>query len=208
MDDAVEPGVSAAVIQVPVPLRSVPHFETLDHAIQAALDLSQEGLVLTPPTQPEVQAFRRWVCRQVLSQAAGGRPEPWQVPDDPLQDGPLPEGWDPRVVTEATQGLIAADSTSRIIAVSPEAARVLGYDDADELAGQRIVSIVPERFRQAHVAGFTMYLLVGRKPLLDRTVALPALRRDGSEVEVELTIRSPEAGNGEAVLLADIRAVD
>ena len=208
MDDAVEPGVSAAVIQVPVPLRSVPHFETLDHAIEAALDLSQEGLVLTPPTQPEVQAFRRWVCRQVLSQAAGGRPEPWLVPDDPSQDGPLPEGWDPRVVTEATQGLIAADSTSRIIAVSPEAARVLGYDDADELAGQRIVSIVPERFRQAHVAGFTMYLLVGRKPLLDRTVALPALRRDGSEVEVELTIRSPEVGNGEAVLLADIRAVD
>ena len=50
-----------------------------------------------------------------------------------------------------------------------------------------------------------MYLLVGRKPLLDRTVVVPALRRDGTEVEVELTVRTPAAGNGQTVLLADIR---
>jgi PAS domain S-box-containing protein len=207
MDNAVEPGVSAARLQVPVPLLSVPHFETLDRAIEAALDLSHEGLVLTPPTQPELQAFRRWVCRQVLTQAAGGLPEPWAVPDDKSRDASLPEGWDPRVVTEADHGVIGADSTSRIVAVSPEAVRLLGYDDPSELVGNRIVSIVPERFRQAHVAGFTMYLLVGRKPLLDNTVTVPALRRDGSEVEVELTVRSPEAGTGEAVLIADLRAV-
>ncbi len=71
--------------------------------------------------------------------------------------------------------------------------------------GRRIVTIIPERYRQAHVAGFTMYLLVGRKPLLDTTVVVPALRRDGTEVEVELTVRSPAAGNGQSVLLADIR---
>ena len=57
--------------------------------------------------------------------------------------------------------------------MSPEAAAILGYDDAAELVGQRIVSIVPERYRQAHVAGFTMYLLVGRKPLLDRRSRSP-----------------------------------
>ena len=147
--------------------------------------------MLTPPTQPEVQAFRKWICRQVLSQAAGARPEPWQVPDDAVGAMDLPEGWDPAVVTEAARGLIAADATSRILAVSAEAAAILGYDDPVELVGKRIVSIVPERYRQAHVAGFTMYLLVGRKPLLDRRVQVPALRRDGTEVEVELTVRSP-----------------
>ena len=50
--------------------------------------------------------------------------------------------------------------------MSPRPLAILGYDDAAELVGRRIVSIVPERFRQAHVAGFTMYLLVGRQPLL------------------------------------------
>ena len=205
MADALEPHVSAPVIRVPVPRASVSHFATLDRAIEAALDLSREGLVLTPPTQPEVQAFRKWICRQVLSQASGARPEPWQVPADSVGAMDLPDGWDPAVVTEAAHGLIAADATSRILAVSAEAATILGYDDPVELVGKRIVSIVPERYRQAHVAGFTMYLLVGRKPLLDRRVQIPALRRDGSEIEVELTVRSPAIGTGQSVLLADLR---
>ena len=205
MADALEPHVSAPLIRVPVPRASVSHFATLDRAIEAALDLSREGLVLTPPTQPEVQAFRKWICRQVLSQASGARPEPWRVPADSVGAMDLPEGWDPAVVTEAAHGLIAADATSRILAVSAEAAAILGYDDPVELVGKRIVSIVPERYRQAHVAGFTMYLLVGRRPLLDRRVQVPALRRDGSEVEVELTVRSPAIGTGQSVLLADIR---
>jgi PAS domain S-box-containing protein len=204
MGDAVEPLVSAQVVRVPVPISSLANFETLDRAVEAALDLSREGLVLTPPTQPEVQAFRRRLCRQVLSQAAGGRPEPWRTPDDATTDAPNLEDWDPRVVTEAAEGLLAADTTSRIIAVSPRAALILGYDDPAELTGKRIVTIVPERYRQAHVAGFTMYLLVGRKPLLDHEITLPALRRDGSEVDVRLTVRSPTPANGHSVLLADI----
>ncbi|MEO5710048.1 MAG: PAS domain S-box protein [Nocardioidaceae bacterium] len=207
MNDAVEPRVSATLIQIPVPLGSVAHFDTLDRAIEAALDLSREGLVLTPPTQPEVQEFRRWICRQVLIQAAGQRAEPWRTPEDALGPEVVIEGWDPSPVTEAATGLIAADATSRILAVSRQAAAILGYGDGSELVGRRIVTIVPERYRQAHVAGFTMYLLVGRKPLLDRPVVVPALRRDGSEVEVELTVRAPAAGNGQSVLLADIRLI-
>ena len=205
MGAAIEPMVSARSVQVPVPIGSVAHFDTLDRAIEAALDLSREGLVLTPPTQPEVQSFRRWICRQVLVQAAGGRPEPWQTPEDAAGEMTALPDWDASVVTEAATGLIAADATSRILAVSREAAEILGYPDPSELVGRRILSIVPERYRQAHVAGFTMYLLVGRKPLLDRTVVVPALRRDGSEVEVERTVRTPAAGNGQTVLLADIR---
>ena len=208
MDDAVEPRVSAGLIEVPVPAGSVAHFETLDRAIEAALDLSREGLVLTPPTQPEVQAFRRWLCRQVLTQASGGSPEPWTTPNDPSTAAPAVEGWDPRVVTEAAEGLVAADVTSRIVAVSAEAARILGYDDPAELVGRRIVSIVPERYRQAHVAGFTMFMLVGRKPLLDHEVSVPALRRDGTEVAVRLRVRSPSPANGHSVLLADLTLAD
>ncbi len=205
MGDATEPKVSAARIEVPVPLRSVSHFATLDRAIQAALDLSLEGLVLTPPTQPEVQAFRRWLCRQVLRQAAGNRPQPWAVPHDGHREPVDLGGWDPLSITRADHASIAASETSQIIAVSPEAARILGYDDVAELVGQRIVSIIPERYRQAHVAGFTMYLLVGRRPLLDRPVVVPALRRDGSEVEVELLVTAHPVREGRSILLAELR---
>ena len=205
MDGATEPHVSAARLEVPVPVESVPHFATLDRAIDAALDLSRLGLVLTPPTQPEIQAFRRWLCRQVLRQADGSTPEPWVTPDEARHEPHAPTEWDPRTVTEASNGLIAASEGSQILAASPEAARLLGYDDPAELVGQRIVSIVPERYRQAHVAGFTMYLLVGRKPLLDRPVVVPGLRRDGTEVELELLVRDHGVGEDRSVLIAEIR---
>lgn len=205
MGDAIEPHVSAALIEVPVPLGSVAHFETLDRAIEAALDLSRKGLVLTPPTQPEVQAFRRWLCRQVLRQATGGRPEAWAVPSDHRREPLRIEGWDPATVTEAARGVIAASETSQILAISPSAASILGYDDVDDLVGKRIISIIPDRYRQAHVAGFTMYLLVGRRPLMDHEVVIPALRRDGTEVEVALMVRDQPLGDGRSVLLADIR---
>ena len=207
MAGAVEPSVTVDLVQIPVPVASVPHFATLDRAIEAALALSRDGLVLTPSTQPEVQEFRRWVCRQVLRQSSGAHPEPWVVPDVIGWVGPALLEWDPDQLAEAGHGVIAADQSSAIIGVSPEAAALLGYDDPRELVGQRIVSIVPERLRQAHVAGFTMYLLVGRRPLIDRTVVVPALRKDGTEVEVELHLHEQSVGEGQTVVLADIAPV-
>jgi len=206
MTDPTEPHVSAPRIEIPVPRDSVTHFETLDKAIEAALDLSREGLVLASPTQPEVQVFRRWMCREVLRQAAGGQPEPWSVPAEEPDEPAVPSEWDPASVTQAEGSVIAANEASQIIAVSRAAAELLGYQDPAELVGSRIVAIIPERYRQAHLAGFTMYLLVGRNPLLHRAVRVPALRRDGTEVDVELLVRDESAGEGRTVLLAEINA--
>jgi PAS domain S-box-containing protein len=208
MDDATEPRVSAPHLEVPVPVESVPHFDTLDRAIEAALDLSRDGLVLTPPTQPEVQSFRRWLCRQVLRQAAGNRPEPWVVPELPFETPTDLAGWNPTLLTAADKAVIVANDVSQIIGVSPEAANILGYpDDGAELVGERLVAIIPERYRQAHVAGFTMFLLVGRRPLLDREVVVPALRRDGTEVEISLLVRE-QSIDGRSVLLGELSPVD
>jgi PAS domain S-box-containing protein len=107
----------------------------------------------------------------------------------------------------APTATVAADEANRIIAVSPAALELLGYDGPDDLVGSRIVAIVPERFRQAHIAGFTMYLLVGRKPLLERPVQVPALRRDGTETDVEMTVRVERVGEGRKVFVATLRPV-
>lgn len=117
----------------------------------------------------------------------------------------MPLGWDASSVTGAGRGLIAANSASQIIAVSAEAAEILGYDDPDDLVGRRIVAIVPPRLRQAHVAGFTMYLLVGRRPIMGAPAVIPALRRDGTEVEVVLQVSQQGHGQAGTILFADIR---
>lgn len=207
MNDATDPRVTAAAVHVPVPVQSLEHFQTLNDAIEAAVDMSRRGLVLAPPTQPEIRQFRRWMCAEVAAQAAGAAPEPWQV-DHTEQVAPMPApAWDPRTVTRASTARLAADELNRIVAVSPPALELLGYGDASELLDRRIVTIVPERFRQAHIAGFTLYLLVARQPLMGKPVVVPAVRADGSEVEVELLVTSERTGDGHEVFLADLRPV-
>ncbi len=208
MQGATEPFVSVPRLVVPVPVSSVPHFRTLDRTIEASLDLARRGITFTPPTQPEIQVFRRWLCRQVADQAAGAPPVPWSVEGEPPPQPRFALLWDPDSVVSAETGRIAADEANRILAVSRTVLDLLGYDDPVQLLGRRLVAIIPERFRQAHVAGFTMFLLTGRRPLLGREVTVPALRRDGSEVMVRLQIEAQSGGEGRTLLLAEMSAAE
>jgi PAS domain S-box-containing protein len=111
--------------------------------------------------------------------------------------------WDTSVVRTATEAVIAADDRNRILAASPAAFDLLGWDD--DLVGRRIVAVIPERFREAHIAAFTLHLLTGETRILDREVAVPALRRDGTEVAVRLLVQRDSAAEGHTVFLATLR---
>jgi hypothetical protein len=49
-------------------------------------------------------------------------------------------------------------------------------------------------------------MLVGRAPLLDREVDVPALRRDGSEVPTRLMITTRRAPEGTSLFVARLRS--
>ena len=205
MASAVEPLVSAERLVMPIPAGSLDYFDHLEATLDAAMELAEAGALLTPPTQPEVRGFRRWLCRQVREQRAGGTPEPWRAEVDtelaPMVPAPA---WDPDSVSSAPAALIAAADTNRIVAVSRSATRLLGYDSEDQLVGRRLVDIIPARFRQAHLAGFTLHLFAGRSVLLGQRVTVPALRRDGSEIVVELLVDVVALPEGRRVFLAEL----
>ncbi len=207
LSEVIDPDLSLANLDLEVPVASVPHFTTLTDALEASNALAESGRILTPPTQPEVRAFRRWLCRQVVDQAAGAAPEPWSLQGESRAHPRLDLTWDVSPVTEATTAVIAADEASQILAMSRPALDLLGYDDAAAIVGRRLVAIIPERFRQAHVAGLTMYLLVGRQPLLGRPVEVPALRRDGTEVLLEMVVNAEKDGEGHQLFLAEVRRI-
>jgi len=64
---------------VAVPGASVPHFATLDETLDRAIALADADGMLSVATPPMARAFRRWVCRQVATQAAGAPPMPWSA---------------------------------------------------------------------------------------------------------------------------------
>lgn len=203
---AVEPGVSSPRVAVQVPVATVPHFATLNRTVEAALAQAEDGLLLIPPPQPELRGLRRWICGEVARQAEGGPATPWSPDEEPPMPRQPELPWDATRVSESTRALLAADDTDRIIAVSASAAGLLGHD-VESLLGRRLVDIIPHRFRQAHLAGFTLHLLNGRAPLLDQPVVVPALRADGSEQAFQLTVTAERVGDHE-VFIAEFDAPD
>jgi len=98
--------------------------------------------------------------------------------------------------------VVVADEHGRIVFANPAAERLLGWDDGG-LVGQPLVAIQPERLREAHRNGFQRYLDSRVPQLLGRPVRVPALRRDGSEIDVELVISAhPLNGHGELFVAA------
>ena len=205
---ATEPLVTHPIVEVPVPASSVPHFATLDTTIRTALEMAEDGRLLTPATQPEVQALRGWLCGQVAAQAEGAAPRPWVLEVEPPRRPAPPPAGDLEALREAETALVVADEEDLIVGASPAALSVLGYDDPQDLVGRRLVAVIPERYRQAHLAGFTLHTLTGRSTLVGHPVVVPALRRGGTEVEVTMTVRRDRGADGRSVFVAELVPVE
>jgi PAS domain S-box-containing protein len=165
--------------------------------------LARQGVLLSIPAVPEIGACRRWLFGQIALQAEGAEPVAWSLPQDlvPEQLAVVPTDEERAGFDDLGSAVVVADDTHRLVHVSAGAAALLGWEAAD-LEGRRLTTVVPPRLREAHLAGFTRYQLTHEPRILDQWIRLPALRRDGSEVEVELTISSISFVGGRSGFLA------
>ena len=182
---------------------AIPTFPVLRDVLRRCSELSTAGLLLVPPSLPEIQAVRRWVCDEIGRQGQELPPRPWSdlavedVPVDPMSADAI-DG-----VRSSALAQIAADRWNRIIAVSRPAAELLGWT-APELEGRRLVTIIPPPLRDAHVAAFTRLMLGGEPRILGRPADVPALRRDGQEVPVTLLIERQADSRGRSLFVATL----
>lgn len=207
MATALEPDVSEARMVLRVPGDSVDNFETLERMLIEAGALAAARVLLVPATQPEIRDMRSWLCGQVRDQHRGGSaPTAWRSDVDLRSTA---EGfddladWDFRDVSGSERALLATDEASQIVAVSPSALAFLGHAHEIELLGRRVVSIVPLRYHQAHIAGTTLHMTNGRAPLLGKRITVPVVHGDGSERIVELIVDSRRLADGRRFFLAE-----
>jgi PAS domain S-box-containing protein len=93
-----------------------------------------------------------------------------------------------RSVTEsAIDAIISADHTGKIISWNKAATRILGYTSEDVI-GQQLELIIPERFHEPHRSGMKRVTSGGESRVIGRTVELFARTKDGSEVPIELSL--------------------
>ena len=107
------------------------------------------------------------------------------------------------LLESALDAIITIDAGQRIREFNPSAERMFGYTRAYALGRRLPELVVPERFREAHTRGV---LRAGTDPGFDargHRFEVTALRADGSELPVELTIT--RAGTEPLMLTAFIR---
>jgi PAS domain S-box-containing protein len=92
------------------------------------------------------------------------------------------------VLEAALDCIITIDGAGRVLDFNAAAERTFGYAAADVNGRDIAELIVPPSLRALHRRGLARYLATQKPKLLDRRIELTAMRADGSEFPVELTV--------------------
>lgn len=86
----------------------------------------------------------------------------------------------------APDAIITIDATSIVLSANLAVERIFGYTP-EELVGGSLHVLIPERLRHSHDAGVEHYLATGKRNVAWTGLFLPAVRKDGSEIPVEIS---------------------
>ena len=95
--------------------------------------------------------------------------------------------------------IIVTDSDGRITKANAQVERVFGYS-RDELIGQPVEALIPERFRQKHPSHRNSYAAQPQLRPMGIGLELFGRRKDGSEFPVDIMLGPVETAEGRLVL--------
>ncbi|HVL32219.1 MAG TPA: GAF domain-containing protein, partial [Actinomycetota bacterium] len=92
------------------------------------------------------------------------------------------------VLESALDSVVMMDGEGRLLEFSPAAERTFGYRREDVIGRPVADLLVPASLREAHRRGLARYISTSEGRILNRRLEFPAMRADGSEIPVELTV--------------------
>ncbi len=110
------------------------------------------------------------------------------------------------IVDANLDGLVTVDAQDRIIEFSAVAEEIFGHA-RDAVLGKNMADlIIPSQMRDMHRQGMQRYFATGEGPVLGKRIEVPALRADGGQFPVELTVLPIEV-DGETFFTAAVRDI-
>jgi protein-histidine pros-kinase len=164
----------------------------ISRSIQAlsapALALGTSGLVAVPPGRTNIQEVDE-VGRALLqaSELIQKRTSENQRLNAVVGEREKAERKFRLLVEQAPDAMVIVGGDGRISLVNAQSERLFGYS-RDELVGQGIDLLVPERFRAEHVAKRAAYMRDGQLRAMGAGLEIRAARKDGTEVPVEIDL--------------------
>ena len=114
-----------------------------------------------------------------------------------------------RIVENSPMAILYADREGKIRLWNSGAETVFGYT-SQEVLGQSLDLIVPERQRQRHWEGWDKVMASGVTKYGRDPLAVPAMRKDGSRISIEFNVVLVRADSGElagvAAMVQDVTA--
>lgn len=92
------------------------------------------------------------------------------------------------VLNSALSAVVVINAAGIIIDWNVRAEKLFGWTRQEALGRILAETIIPPRYREAHQRGLKRFLTTGVGPVLNRLLELSALRRDGTEFPVELSL--------------------
>jgi PAS domain S-box-containing protein len=92
------------------------------------------------------------------------------------------------VLDSATSAVLVIDAAGKIIDWNARAEAMFGRSRGEVLGLVLADLVIPVRYREQHQRGMEHFVASGEGPVLNQLIELSALRRDGSEFPVELSI--------------------
>lgn len=100
------------------------------------------------------------------------------------------------IIDTAYDALVRIDSDGIIIGWSHQAERIFGWPASQVIGDTLEKTIIPERYRQAHIKGLEQFVKNGTGPVVNKVIEISSLNINGDEFPVELTIAPVKVKNG------------
>lgn len=94
-----------------------------------------------------------------------------------------------RTITDtAKDAVIMLNDEGKILYWNPAAQEIFGYSSQEALGGDLHMFLAPERYHDAYFEGFIEFKRTGRGGAVGKTIELAAIRKDGTEFPIELSL--------------------
>jgi len=92
------------------------------------------------------------------------------------------------ILDMALDAVVGMDDQGVITNWNPRAEVIFGWTAGEAVGKELSEVLIPPQYREAHTRGLRHFLATGQGPVLNRRIEITALRRDGTEFPVELSI--------------------